>query len=208
MNSDRFEPEALRERLSQLTREPAHEWHQRGDLEFPGLEKSAVLIPLTDIGDDLEMVFTHRSQDLEQHSGEVSFPGGREEQEDNTLIETALREAYEEIGLHPSDVEVFGALTQMPTITGFRVVAYVGEFPNPYELIADSGEIETIFRAPLRRLADPSIHRVEEREFNGSVYPVHFFEYEGHTIWGATGWLLNTFLEYFDLVDTEHSLRG
>lgn len=205
MTSDRFVPGALRERLSQLTRDPAHEWHRRGDLDIPDLEHSAVLMPVSDVGDDLEMVFTHRSEDLNRHSGEVSFPGGREEQADNTLVETALRETYEEIGLQPSAVDVFGALTEMPTVTGFQVVAYVGEFPATYELISDSSEIESIFRASLRRLADPSIHRVEERAFNDEVYPVHFFEYEGHTIWGATGWLLNTFLEYFDLVDTEHS---
>lgn len=206
MNSQRFDPEPLRERLSRLTREPAHEWHQRGDLEYPGLDRSAVLIPLTEVDGALEMLFTHRSQDLEKHSGEVSFPGGREETEDNTLVETALREAYEEVGLQPSDVELYGALTQMPTVTGFRVVAYVGEFSQPYELVADSGEIASIFQAPLRRLADPAIHRVEEREFEGKVYPVHFFEYEDYTIWGATGWLLYTFLEYFDLLDPERRL--
>jgi len=207
MTHDPFEADLLRGRLSELSREPVHEWHDRSDLQISGLQRSAVLMALTEADGAFELVFTHRSQDLEQHSGEVSFPGGREETGDNTLVETALREAYEEIGLPPSEVEVFGAFTEMPTVTGFRVRAFVGEFPHPYDLIADSGEIESIFRAPLEKLADPEIHSVREREFNGTVYPVHYFEYGDHTIWGATGWLLNAFLDYYDLIESTRSRR-
>jgi 8-oxo-dGTP pyrophosphatase MutT (NUDIX family) len=206
MIDDRFDPERLREELSKLTREPARHWHGRGGFEFPELHRSAVLIPVTEVDGALEMLFTHRSEDLDRHSGEVSFPGGREEGDDNTLVETALREAHEEVGLQPGDVDVYGALTEMPTVTGFQVTAYVGEFPQPYELVADSGEIETIFQARLQRLADPSLHRLEEREYGGNVFPVHFFEYGDHTIWGATGWLLYIFLDHFELLDPERRL--
>lgn len=203
MSTDPFEPETIRGRLSTLGREPTHGWHGRDDLEFVDLHDAAVLIPLTCRDGEFTTLFTHRSEELEQHSGEVSFPGGRVEGEDNTLVETALREAYEEVGLQPSDVEVFGALTEMPTVTGYQVTAFVGEFPDPYELIPSPDEIASIFTAPLRELTDPAIHRVETREFNDREFPVHFYEYDDYTIWGATGWLLQTLLDFLNLVDVD-----
>lgn len=199
MTDGRFDPERIRRQLDRLTRDPIERWHDRTDLEHLDLQSAGVLMPLTHRDGEFHLVLTHRSDELEKHSGEVSFPGGRPEPEDNTLIETALRESYEEIALQPGDVEVFGALTELPTVTGFRIVSFVGEFPSPYELIPNPREIETLFEAPLGELADPAIHRVEEREFNGTVYPVHFFDYDGHVIWGATGFLLDSLLRYLDL---------
>lgn len=201
MTKCQYEPDRIREKLERLTRAPRESWHEREHFENFELDEAGVLIPLTRRDDEYHVVFTHRSDELEKHSGEVSFPGGREELEDNTLAETALREAYEEIALHPSDVELYGALSELPTVTGFRIVAYAGEFPQPYELIANPDEIATIFEAPLSVLADPEIHRLEHREFGGKTYPVHFYDYDGHTIWGATGYLLHTFLEYLDLLE-------
>lgn len=192
-------PDAVRSKLEKLTESPMQRWHQQRDFAHRDLSESAVLIALSERAGDLEVLFTQRSHNLRSHSGEISFPGGRREPQDDSLIETALREAYEEVALVPKDVHVFGALTRMPTITGYRVTAYVGEYPDPYDLIINPDEIHLIFRAPLRELADPSIHRVEEREFDGKIYPVHFYDYEGHVIWGATGFLLSVLLEYLDL---------
>ena len=201
MSAGNFDPDRIRERLERLSRDPRETWHRRGDFERWDLDDASVLIPLAEHDGEFYVVFTHRSAELDNHSGEVSFPGGRPEPEDNTLVETALREAYEEVALHPSDVEVFGALTEMPTVTGFRILALAGEYPHPYELVASPDEIQSIFEAPLSALADPSIHRIEQREFGGTVYPVHYFNYEDNLIWGATGHLLYEFLEYLDLVD-------
>jgi 8-oxo-dGTP pyrophosphatase MutT (NUDIX family) len=203
MSEERFEPERVRRKLSELTRSPRQKWHQREGLPVEDLSEAGVLIPLAEKEGELHVLFTHRSQDMEKHSGEVSFPGGHVEPEDNTLVETALREAYEEVGLHPSDVEVYGAVTELPTVTGFRIEAFAGEYPHPYELIPCPREIETIFEAPLSALADPAIHRVEEREYAGQVFPVHFFDYDGHVIWGATGYMLHTFLEFLELIRTD-----
>ena len=192
-------PDEVRRRLRRLTGKPRQAWHERGDLRHEELSESAVLVPLSERDGQLHVLFTQRSHDLRSHSGEVSFPGGRREMEDDSLVETALREAYEEVSIVPSDVQVYGALTQIPTITGYRVTAYVGEFPHPYDLIINPDEIHLIFQAPLRELADPAIHRVEEREFQGTVYPIHFFDWEGHIIWGATGFLLDVFLDFLGL---------
>lgn len=207
MSDDPFDADNIRDRLATLGREPKREWHRRGALEVVDLQDAAVLIPLTSQHGAFTPLFTHRSEDLEKHSGEVSFPGGRVESEDNTLVETALRETYEEVGLTPSDVEVYGALTEMPTVTGYRITAFVGEYPHPYELVPSPDEIASIFEAPLRRLADPGLHRVERREWDGQTFPVHFFDYEDHTIWGATGWLLHTLLDFLGLVDSSDSDR-
>jgi 8-oxo-dGTP pyrophosphatase MutT (NUDIX family) len=189
-------PDEIRRRLARLGEQPRHKWHSERDFAHRDLSESAVLIPLTERDGELHVLFTQRSHELRTHSGEVSFPGGRREPADDSLTETALREAYEEIALLPRDVDVFGALTRIPTITGFEVTALVGEFSSPYDLILNPDEIHLLFQAPLRELADPSIHRLERREFGGQVYPVHFFEWNGHVIWGATGFLLDTLLEY------------
>jgi 8-oxo-dGTP pyrophosphatase MutT (NUDIX family) len=201
MIQERFDPARVRRRLGELTREPLDRWHGRDDFQQLELEEAGVLMPLTVRDGEFYLVFTHRSDELENHSGEVSFPGGRTEPEDNTLVETALRESHEEIALHPGDVEVFGALTELPTVTGYRIVSYAGEFESPCELIASPREIESIFVAPLSELADPAIHRLERREFNDETYPVHFYDYDGHVIWGATGFLLYSLLGYLGLND-------
>jgi 8-oxo-dGTP pyrophosphatase MutT (NUDIX family) len=191
-----YTPDEVRQRLAHLDQKPRRTWHSERDFAHRDLSESAVLIPLTERDGELHVLFTQRSHELRTHSGEVSFPGGRREPEDDSLTETALREAYEEIALVPGDVEVFGALTRIPTITGFQVTAFVGEYPSPYEIILNPDEIHLIFVAPLRELADPAIHRLERREFDGEIYPVHFFDWNGHVIWGATGFLLATLLDY------------
>jgi 8-oxo-dGTP pyrophosphatase MutT (NUDIX family) len=197
----RIDPERIRRRLVELADQPIHDWHDRDDFERAELQEAAVLIPLFVRDDQWHAVFTKRSDDLETHSGEVSFPGGRAESIDVSPEATALREAGEEIALAPSDVEVFGQLAEMPTITGFHVAAYVGRFDAPDELAPQPEEIETIFEAPLATLSRPDVHRIESRNFAGRIYPVHFFEYGEHTIWGATGYLLYHLLRYLDLID-------
>ncbi len=196
MANESYNSEAVRRKLERLNQQPISSWHSERDFAHRDLSASAVLIPLSERDGQLHVLFTQRSHELRHHSGEISFPGGRREPEDDSLAETALREAYEEVALLPSDVHLYGALTRIPTITGFQVTAFVGEFDAPYDLIINPDEIHLIFQAPLAELADPAIHRVEEREFGGQVYPIHFFDWNGHVIWGATGFLLDTFLNY------------
>lgn len=198
MSGDAYDPEEVRRRLERLDREPPIRWRGREDLAGLGLEDAGVLVPLTEHDGQFHAIFTHRSAELDHHSGEVSFPGGRVEPRDDDLAETALREAHEEILLDPSDVRLYGAVVEMPTVTGFRITAWVGEFDHPYTLEPNPGEIETVFEAPLRGLADPAVHRIEQREYDGEVYPVHFYDYDGHTIWGATGYLVHELLGYLE----------
>lgn len=195
----------VRARLAALGERPrfdfdAHDLDEAGrHPEFGELKDAAVLIPLVEQDDGLHLVFTERSPHLTQHAGQVSFPGGRRDPGDRDLAHTALRESWEEIGLASDDVTVYGALMRMPTITGYHVTVYVGEFDHPYELVANPDEIAAIFHASLERIADETIHRVEHQQWSGRTYPVHYFDYHGHTVWGATGLMLITFLEFLGL---------
>lgn len=197
-----FDPDRVRRRLSRLEMTPRRQWRWESDegpdplVDLDQLVDAAVLVAMTMIEGELHVVFTRRSEDLETHSGEVSFPGGGREAQDEDLLQTALREAHEEISLTPEDVDVFGALVEMPTITGFRISAFVGEFDQPHDLVLNPDEIDSVFMVPLNTLGDPEIHRVEQREWGDQTFPVHFFEYGEYTIWGATGWLVVQLLDF------------
>jgi 8-oxo-dGTP pyrophosphatase MutT (NUDIX family) len=196
------DPDEIRERLNALNdREPTLDHSEIRREWLPDLEltDAAVLIPFTQTDSGLQVVLTQRAASLRKHSGEMSFPGGRRDPEDHDLIATALRESHEEIALSPIDVQVYGSLMQMPTVTGYEVTVYVGEFPWPYELIPNPAEIDEIVLAPLHMLADPDIHRFEMREWDGNTFPIHFFDYGRTEIWGATGFMLDTLLHYLGL---------
>ncbi len=154
---------------------------------------AAVLAPLIEAPEPA-LVFTVRSSDLSRHAGEISFPGGLQDPGEH-LRDTALREAYEEIGLDPSAVDVIGALPPVHTVvSGILVVPFVGMLAEPPAFVVNVGEIEEVLTFPVRRLAE--VERVVEiaRE-PGRVWQGFAYELEGHTIWGATGWMLHTLLE-------------
>lgn len=193
-----MKPGDIRDRLARLSDEPRFRLREFRKIEelFDHLSPAAVLIPLTERDGSMEIVLTKRSPELRKHSGEVSFPGGRRDDEDNDLVRTALRESEEEIALHPGDVSIFGSLMQMPTVTGFEVTTYVGEFPQPYVLDPNPSEIASIIQAPLDAFMDESIHHIEMREWDGHTFPIHYYDYDGYTVWGATALMLTTLLDY------------
>lgn len=192
-------PDLIRQRLRRLNEKPLRRWHDDRGVDEQIFWESAVLVPLCERDGELNLLFTERSKHLRNHAGEISFPGGRREDVDPTLLQTALRETHEEVGLAPEGVHIYGALASLPTYTGFEITAFVAEYDASREVVADPGEIHSLFEAPLSALRDPACHRIEQREYHGRVYPLHFYEYEGHIIWGATGLLLHTLLEFLEL---------
>ena len=195
-DGDLWAPRRIRRRLRKLGRRPQISDERISDIDRSQLVDAAVLIALTEIDEQMCAVFTRRPDSMPEHSGEISFPGGRREELDPGLISTALREAEEEIGLQPDDVTVCGNLVCMPTVTGYEVTAFVGEFAQPYELEPDPREIETLFLAPLPVLADPQRHRTEKHRWREFEFDIHYYDYDGHVIWGATGYMLHLLLTF------------
>jgi 8-oxo-dGTP pyrophosphatase MutT (NUDIX family) len=149
-----------------------------------------VLVPIIDRESGLSMLFTRRASHLKDHSGQVSFPGGRVAAADASPEATALREAREEIGLEPARVEVLGRLPEYHTRTGFRITPVVGIVSPPFELRPDANEVEEIFEVPLEFLLDPANHQRHSREWQGEQRWFFAMPYQGHFIWGATAGML------------------
>lgn len=154
------------------------------------LKPAAVLIPIIDRDTGLTMLFTRRASHLKDHSGQVSFPGGRVAAGDATPEATALREAEEEIGLAPARVELLGRLPEYHTRTGFRITPVVGAIAPPLELRADANEVEEIFEVPLAFLLDTANHQRHSREWQGELRWFFAMPYQEHYIWGATAGML------------------
>ncbi|HUN23242.1 MAG TPA: CoA pyrophosphatase [Anaerolineales bacterium] len=162
------------------------------------LRAAAVLIPLTQIEREWHVLLTRRADDLSTHSGQVAFPGGTSDGEGETEIDTALREAYEEVGILPSDVRVMGTLRGLLTVSGFWVTPVVGVIPHPYPLVTDPAETAATFYVPISWLAEPSHLEVRQRQhpITGKEIPVYYYrDYNGFTIWGVTAFLLREFLQ-------------
>ena len=118
------------------------------------LRPAGVLIPVIDRREGLSVLLTQRSATLKHHAGQVSFPGGRMEAQDSDVVETALREAREEVGIRPESVAVIGYLPPMPTVTGYAVTAVVGLVTEEVTLQLDPTEVEYAFEVPLAFLLD------------------------------------------------------
>jgi len=156
-----------------------------------GLKESAVLVPVYDTDDGPGLLFTKRSDDLPRHAGQVSFPGGRRDDGDPTLFDTALRELHEEVGLPSGNVDVVGSFGDVCTTTGYRITPFVGGVPRDFEYVPQESEVAELVFAPVAELAEPSIH---ERRRKGG-HKLHYFHYDDYTIWGATAGILVEFLD-------------
>jgi 8-oxo-dGTP pyrophosphatase MutT (NUDIX family) len=153
------------------------------------LVPAAVLIPIVDRPDDLSVLLTRRSAKLKHHTGQVSFPGGRMEARDADIVETALRETYEELGIHPHQVEVAGFLSPIPTLTGYAVTPVVGLLANETQLTLDRTEVESAFEVPLGYLLDPASQQHGSGNVDRVAFPMEF-HFAGQRIWGVTASIL------------------
>jgi 8-oxo-dGTP pyrophosphatase MutT (NUDIX family) len=193
--------ELLRRRLAgtELKQDPTEVMMPLGSEHWPRelrealpktLTPAGVLIPLIERREGPSVLLTQRSAELTHHAGQISFPGGRMEASDADIEATALRETYEEVGIEPQHVRVFGSLDAMPTITGYAVTAVVGAISTQAELRVDRSEVEEVFEVPLEFLIDRHNARAGEREYMGRKLPVVEFHYAGHRIWGATAHMI------------------
>jgi 8-oxo-dGTP pyrophosphatase MutT (NUDIX family) len=156
--------------------------------------EAAVVAPVVDRGDDA-LLFTKRADHLGQHPGQMSFPGGGREPSDADLEATARREADEEIGLRPDEIDIVGRLDDIPTVSDYSVRPFVSRIPNR-EYVPDEREVAEITVLPVAELTDLDNYESERRDhpYYGDIR-LHFFRVGGYTVWGATGRMLVQLLE-------------
>lgn len=162
-----------------------------------GLVRASVLIPLYKEKAAWHVLLTRRTENVINHRGQVSFPGGAADPQDDNEIETALRETYEEIGMRGECIEILGQMPKYPTVSNFLITPVVGKVCWPVELLPAKVEVERIFSVPLAWLAQREHwdERLYKRS-DGSHEMVVFYQlYEGETIWGITARIIVNFLE-------------
>lgn len=162
----------------------------------PALIAAAVLVPIVLRPSALTILLTQRTAHLRDHAGQVSFPGGRCELEDDSAVATALREAHEEVGLDPVQVEILGMLAEYRTGTGFAVKPVVGLVAPPLNLKLDDFEVEDVFEPPLEFLLQPANFRREQVEYRGSMREYWAVPWQERYIWGATAGMLVSLREF------------
>jgi 8-oxo-dGTP pyrophosphatase MutT (NUDIX family) len=174
--------------------DPSQDGYSEIDLsDGKHLKCAAVLIPMLWHEDEWHLLYTRRTDRVESHKGQVSFPGGACDEGETTPEQTALREAEEEIGLNPGDVKVLGRLTNMITITYFRVTPVVGVIKWPAVFRVGEHEVARIFTIPLGWLANPS-NRWQFDRPGTNLSLIAYHPYDGELLWGATARITVDFL--------------
>jgi len=157
------------------------------------LRHASVLIPFFQDGDDYKILFTQRTQKVEAHKGQISFPGGRIDEKDRSLLETALREAFEEVGIRRKDVTVLGRIDDMRTVASNYIVhPFVGLIPSSYSFVTSKDEVERLITVPFRTFFESGT--VMPVHYEGGVYEGLAYTYDGEVIWGATARIMNNLI--------------
>ncbi len=163
-------------------------------------KKAAVIIPLFFKNQEAHLLFTKRTEKVEHHKGQISFPGGSHESNDAHLRETAIRETWEEMGIEKDDLAIVGSTDKFLTNTHFLVTPYVAYFNYPYPYKINPDEIDQVIEAPLSHLIDAKNFEINQWEKDGIIWDIHYYDFFGETIWGVTGFLLSNFFSIvFDL---------
>jgi len=163
-----------------------------------GLPQAAVLILLHETSEDLNVIYCLRSNNLPTHAGEVAFPGGKREEKDETLRDTALREAQEEVNLELKDVEVLGEISSVQSRFGLSVTPYIGILKSN-TLIADGKEIEEVFSVPLNFIKTNMQKEQKSENWDNKKVFFPFFEFENKMVWGLTAYMTVEFLKLLDI---------
>ena len=156
---------------------------------------SAVLIPLLRIGQDIQIILTQRSNNLPSHAGQISFPGGKVDTKDQSPVETAYREASEEIGLSREEIEHLGYLDITTTGTNFMILPVVASISNNFVPKLNNDEVESLIHLPLNYIADVNNLKTMNKVINGEDRTFFVYEYDNYFIWGATARLLKALSE-------------
>ncbi len=154
------------------------------------LRMAGVLVPVLETSKGAQVILTMRSSALKHHPGQIAFPGGKVDEGDDGPVAAALREAREEIGLAPENVEVLGELPPHETGTGFRMVPVLARLKAEFRAIPEAGEVAEVFRVPLAHVADLSRYRIEARRWRGYRRNYWVVPFGPYYVWGATAMIL------------------
>jgi 8-oxo-dGTP pyrophosphatase MutT (NUDIX family) len=163
-----------------------------------GLMPSAVMVLLYLKGGEYCVLLNKRSEEVEHHKGEISFPGGARDPEDRDSLATALRETEEEMGIKRSDVTVIGEMDEIVTRSGFLVNVFTGTIEHPYTFKPSAIEIAEVLEFPVSALTDPANRRSETRWQEGNPITSYSYAHEKHVVFGATARILQSCIEIFD----------
>ncbi len=175
-------------------------YRKPGDEPFRPAKTAAVLVPFLKL-DVPELVLTRRADHLPTHPGQVSFPGGAAEPGDRTAIETAVREAHEEIGLQPDQVRPLGFLDRMDTISNYRVLPVVAMVHHSGDWILDHEEVAEVFTIPIEVAMDRSRYSTSMIEHDGVRRAIYAMQWQGQNIWGATAAILINLINRLEAID-------
>ncbi len=140
------------------------------------------------------ILLTKRTEKVKDHKGQISFPGGAYDEEDNSLLATAYRETFEEVGITESQIEYIGRFDDYISISGYRVSTYIGSVRFPVEYDLNEHEIDEHIEVPFALFSNLEYDRVEKYYFDGSDHTVYYYLYQGHEIWGLTARIITDFV--------------
>ena len=172
------------------------------------LTPAAVMLLLYRKDGEYWVLLNTRTDQVEHHKGEISFPGGRKEEKDETLLDTALRETYEEMGIRPEDIELLGELDDRATISRFLMTTFVGAIPYPYEFKPNKREVAEVLEVPVSALMDKENVRDEVRIVDGRLVNSSSYATQGRLIYGATARVLEGFLELMASIPDREGVWG
>ena len=167
------------------------------------LTPAAVMLLLYPRNGEYCVLLNKRSEEVEHHKGEISFPGGARDPQDRDPLDTALRETEEEMGIRRDDIKVLGELDEVVTRSGFAVNVYVGTIDYPYPFKPSAIEIAEVLEVPMSVLTDPASVRVETHWQDGQTEAIQSYAYDGHLIFGATARILQQFLQVLQFSDNQ-----
>lgn len=162
----------------------------------PHLKAASVLLPLFKKDGELSILFTQRTDNVEHHKGQISFPGGMRDPEDPDSVSTAIRETWEEVGIEPSLIQIIGELDDHPTVSGFNITPFVGRISYPFTTQICKEELSEAFSIPLAFFLDESNCREESLvDSDGNKRVFFVFKFQNYRIWGATAAIIRNFID-------------
>ncbi|MEN8740656.1 MAG: CoA pyrophosphatase [Phaeobacter gallaeciensis] len=195
-------PEDLKQRLSMAVQSGpdagSSDFDLNPEMSLPQARKlrpAGVLVPISLASGAPRVILTKRSSALKHHPGQIAFPGGKVDEGDRDVTHTALREAWEEIGLPQDLPEVLGALPTHETVTSFTVTPVVALLRSEFDIRPEVGEVAEVFSVPLSHVLDPANYIIESRRWRGTRRRYYTVPYGPYYIWGATARMLRQFAD-------------